>query len=90
MSAMLGNFCLSMGHLTVNFRMLFTIENFRTNIDRLFSAQVLEENVLPDPLDPRRVPTDFKIEEKNTVVVYNPEVSSLLDAELMNTLYLDR
>ena len=79
-----------MGHLTVNFRMLFTIENFRTNIDRLFSAQVLEENVLPDPLDPRRVPTDFKNEEKKTVVVYNPDVSRSSDVELVDTLYFDR
>ena len=46
--------------------------------------------VPPDPLDPGSVPAEFMTEQDDTVVVYNPQVSRLLDVELMDTLYFNR
>ena len=52
--------------------------------------QNLRANVPPDPLDPERVPAEFKKEGDNILVVYNPEVSRALEVELMDTLYFGR
>ena len=50
----------------------------------------METDVPPDPLDPGNVPAEFMREQDDTVVVYNPEVSRLLDVELVYTLHFNR
>ena len=87
---MLGRFCHSLGHFTADYRTSYTIENSRINIDDFCSTQVIKTDNPPDPLDPGSVPAEFKREQDDMVVVYNPEVSRSLDVELMDTLYFDR
>ena len=54
------------------------------------STQTLQNPVLPGPLDPRGVPPESKKEEDDTLIVYNPDLSTTLNVGLMNTLYFDR
>jgi glucose repression regulatory protein TUP1 len=52
------------------------------------SLQILETPI-PDQLNPRRVPEEFKKEGIDWLAVHNPELPKTMDVELVHTLTHD-